>query len=183
MAAVSGAPVIVILGGGMSSAYPPMRHYTEFNSAGDRVWHAARLFHAGKAPAVLVSGGHPKPGVQTEAQATRHFLLDLGVPDKAIWLEEGALDTSDNATFTAAMLHQRGIGTAILVTSALHMPRARAQFEREGLTIISAPADFEVAGMPLYLTDFLPSAAALDKAGRAMKELVGWWAVRVGVRP
>jgi uncharacterized SAM-binding protein YcdF (DUF218 family) len=30
------------------------------------------------------------------------------------------------------MLRQRGIGTAILVTSALHMPRARAQFEREG---------------------------------------------------
>ena len=81
------------------------------------------------------------------------------------------------------MLRQRGIGTAILVTSALHMPRARAQFEREDLTINPAPTDFEAAGPPLDLTDFLPSAAALDKAGRAMKELVGWWAVRVGVRP
>jgi uncharacterized SAM-binding protein YcdF (DUF218 family) len=45
------------------------------------------------------------------------------------------------------MLRQRGIGTAILVTSALHMPRARAQFEREGLTIIPAPTDFEAAAV------------------------------------
>ena len=44
-------------------------------------------------------------------------------------------------------------------------------------------AGLAAAGLPLDWTDLQPSAVALDKAGRAMKELVDWWAVRVGVRP
>jgi hypothetical protein len=52
-----------------------------------------------------------------------------------------------------------------------------------GLKIHPAPTDFEAVDEPLNLLDFLPSAAALDGAGRAMKEVVGWWAVAMGVRP
>ena len=41
---------------------------------------------------------------------------------------------------------------------ALHRPRVRARFEREGLTVIPVPPDFEAAGMPLEWADFLPTA-------------------------
>ena len=49
------ADAIVILGGGMGSntnVYP----YAEMWSGADRVWHAARLYRAGKAPLVIPTG-------------------------------------------------------------------------------------------------------------------------------
>ena len=183
LAAVQPAPVIVVLGGAVGGARPPLRPEPDLGAAADRVWHAARLYHAGKAPRILLSGGSIKPGVQGEAHAMRRFLLDLGVPDAAIWLEAGSTDTAGNAALSAALLRTQGVNEAILVTSALHMRRARAQFVQTGLTIHPAPTDFEIVDEPLNLQDFLPSAEALDGAGRAMKEVVGWWAVAMGVRP
>ena len=183
LTAVQPARVIVVLGGGVGSARPPLRPEPDLGAAADRVWHAARLYHAGKAPRILLSGGSIKPGDQSEAHAMRRFLLDLGVPDAAIWLETGSTDTAGNAALSAALLRAQGVNEAILVTSALHMRRARAQFVQAGLKIHPAPTDFESVDEPLNLQDFLPSAEALDGAGRAMKEVVGWWAVSIGLRP
>jgi len=183
LAAVRPASVIVVLGGAVGGARPPLRPDPDLGGAADRVWHAARLYHAGKAPRILLSGGSLKPGVQGEAHAMRRFLLDLGVPDAAIWLEAGSTDTSGNAALSTALLRSRGVDEAILVTSALHMRRARAQFALAGLKTTPAPTDFEVVDEPLDLLDFLPSASALDHASRAFKEVAGWWAVRLGARP
>ena len=36
---------------------PPLRPDPELNDSADRVWHAARLFHRGVAPRIIVSGG------------------------------------------------------------------------------------------------------------------------------
>ena len=58
------ADAIVVLGGGMganSNNYP----YAEMWSGADRVWHAARLFKAGKAPVVIPTG----MGEETERKA------------------------------------------------------------------------------------------------------------------
>jgi len=80
LAQVPQAQAIVLLGGGMRPAeragqMPNMR------SAADRVWLAARLYKAGKAPQVLVSGGGDRAVYATsEAQAMRELLLDMGVP-------------------------------------------------------------------------------------------------------
>jgi uncharacterized SAM-binding protein YcdF (DUF218 family) len=151
LAAVQPAPVIVVLGGAVGGARPPLRPEPDLGSAADRVWHAARLYHAGKAPRILLSGGSIKPGIQGEAHAMRRFLLDLGVPDAAIWLEAASTDTAGNAVLSAALLRASGVDEAILVTSALHMRRARAQFMQTGLTIHPAPTDFEVVDEPLDL--------------------------------
>src|SRR5690606_3989740 len=108
----------------------------------DRVWHAARLYHAGKAQRLLLSGGTVRTGDGSEAEAMRRLLLDLGVPDEALGLEDASVNTSSNAARTAELLRAAGIDHILLVTSALHMPRARAAFERTGLTVFPAPTDF-----------------------------------------
>jgi len=61
----------------------------------DRVLHAARLFVAGKAPWVIVSGGSiPFMGPKAlEANATRVLLRDWGVPVSAIVLESASQNT------------------------------------------------------------------------------------------
>lgn len=170
--------VAVVLGGGVSGPRPPQRPDPDLGASADRLWHAARLYHAGKARQLLLSGGTVRTGDGSEAEAMRSVLRDLGVPDAAILLEDASANTAGNAGRTAELLKAQGIESILLVTSALHMPRARVAFERAGLTVFPAPTDFEVIPMPLDLRQLLPDAAALNGSARAMKEFVGRWAGR-----
>lgn len=169
------AQAIVVLGGGIR---PPERGQTlpNLNSAADRVWHAARLFHAGKAPLLVLSGGsNPAVSATSEAQAMRGLLTGLGVPDTAMLLEEESRNTRQNAQFSAGLLRQSGLSRILLVTSALHMPRAVPLFEAQGFTVIPAAIDHE-ARQHFSSVDWLPDASALEGSARAMKELLGRWA-------
>lgn len=178
VAALPAQPVAVVLGGGVSGPRPPQRPDPDLGASADRVWHAARLYHAGKAQQLLLSGGSVRTGDGSEAEAMRRVLHDLGVPDAAIRLEDASTNTAGNAGRTAELLKAQGIERVLLVTSALHMPRAQAAFERAGLTVDPAPSDFEVIPMPLDLRQFLPDAGALNGSARAMKEIVGRWVGR-----
>ncbi len=170
--ALQPAQALVVLGGAMrapSAGYP----LPDLQQAADRVWHAARLYHAGKAPLLVLSGGAAQtPGALPEAVAMQLFLRDLGVPDAAMLLETRSANTRENAEMTAALLKSRGISRVLLVTSALHMPRARAQFERAGLQVVPAATDHLATETPNTLR-WLPSAEALDTSGRVIKEWVG----------
>lgn len=114
LAAVAPAPVIVVLGGGASGPRPPLRPDPDLSASADRMWHAARLYRAGKAPKVVLSGGTVRTGDGTEAQAMRRFMLDMGLPDAAIVLEGYSSDTRSNATQTVHLLAEQGIHHAVL---------------------------------------------------------------------
>jgi uncharacterized SAM-binding protein YcdF (DUF218 family) len=166
---------IVVLGGTVS---PTSGKSTEINlGRAGRVWYAAKLFHAGKAPLVLLSGGGDlEHQAFSEARAMAVFLQDLGVPAQAVVMEETSRNTRQNAVFSAAMLKARGIEQILLVTSALHMPRALALFKAQGLQVTQAPTDFEAGKEPPSgLLAWLPDAGALNSSALAMKELVGLW--------
>ena len=176
IASVPMAQALVVLGGAVE---PPSGRASEIDlqSAADRVWYAARLFHAGKAPVLLLSGGSdPERHAYSEARAMSILLQDLGVPPQAMVLEEASRNTRQNAALSAMLLKARGINHILLVTSALHMPRALALFKAQGLQVIPAATDFEGnRAPPPGVLGWLPDALALDGSGRAMKEIVGKW--------
>ena len=171
-------PAMLVLGGGVE---PPQHagHLPHLNSAAARVWYAARLYKAGKASLVVLSGGDGNPGVDlgSEASAMRSLLLDLGVPSQAIILENRSLNTRQNAAYSAAILGRLGINNVLLVTSALHMRRALAQMRKHGLHAIPAATDFE-ARRKSGIRAWLPQAGALRRSAYAIKETVGWLAGR-----
>lgn len=171
-------PAMLVLGGGVEPPQQPGR-LPHLNGAAARVWYAARLYHAGKAPLVVLSGGTAQPGVElgTEAQAMRNLLLDLGVPTSAILLEQRSLTTRQNARYSAQLLASRGIHRVLLVTSALHMRRALAQMRKHGLLAIPAATDFESRREP-GVREWLPAAGALQRSAHALKETAGWLAGR-----
>jgi len=179
------ADAIVVLGGGVDPSSPP-RIYPEVNAAGDRVLHAARLYKAGKAPWIIVTGGRGlrmPDAMGSEADALRTILCkDLGVPQSAILIEETSRNTRENALFTKRISDDRGFKKIILVTSAQHMPRALAQFRPTGLQVLPAPTDFEIEfNKPQTILGYLPDARALERSSRAFKELVGIAANRIGL--
>lgn len=166
------AGAIVILGGGVG---PPLAPNARPNLGGavDRVWYGASLYHAGKAPIVVLSGGSDAQTTRmSEADAMLWLLRDLGVPDSAVVMEDKSRNTEQNAQFTAIILKERGISEILLVTSALHMPRAFKRFQAEGLVVTPAPTDYEAQASEAW-RGWIPDAGALDGSARAMKEIVG----------
>ena len=173
ISAIPKMQVAVVLGGGISGPRPPQRPDPDLGGSADRLWYAAKLYHSGKVARLLLSGGHTRAGDDSEAQAMRTFLRDLNVPDSALWLEGESTNTASNAHQSAQMLKSQDIKSVLLVTSALHMPRAWDAFEREGIQVFPAPTDFEVVPMPWGIYRILPDAQALMGSSRAFKEIVG----------
>jgi uncharacterized SAM-binding protein YcdF (DUF218 family) len=165
---------ILLLGGGIQGP-KANRVYPEFSGAADRIWHAARLYHAHRAPLIIATGGnlpwHPRS--TTEAEAMRSALIDFGVPGSAIVLENASRTTRENMRNSRLLLDSLGIKTVLLVTSALHMRRALAEAGNAGIDAFPAPADFEVGEESPTLMDFLPDAGALESSSRAIKERLG----------
>lgn len=165
---------IVVLGGGIGPAVPPLRPDPELFDSSDRVWHAARLFHRGLAPRIIVSGGSyavemgEASATQTEAMAMRQFLLALGVPEDRIVMEGRSLNTIENMRETRALV---GTGRIALVTSGYHMPRALRLARKAGLVAEAFPTDWQVipASVPFWESQW-PSVGALGASGQAIKE-------------
>lgn len=179
------AEVIVLLGGGTEPGDPP-RPMAEINAAGDRVLYAARLYHEGAAPIILASGGNVEfanDRSTTPAAEMTELLLLLGVPLEAIWQQPDSQNTYEDALFSAEILAEYDISEVILVTSAIHMPRSKALFEKQGITVIPAPTDFTIteqnwrSAFNPYLGEFvihlMPSASALNLTTNVLKEYIG----------
>jgi uncharacterized SAM-binding protein YcdF (DUF218 family) len=179
------AEVIVLLGGGTESADPP-RPMTEVNSAGDRVLYAAKLYQDGAAPIILASGGNLDFSTArgtSPAEEMKALLTLAGVPEDAIWLQPESENTHDDAVFSAEILDENDITEIILVTSAMHMPRAKALFEAQGLEVIPAPVDFTVTEKSWesafnprvgeFVISLLPNASSLGVTTNVIKEYLG----------
>lgn len=185
------AEVIVLLGGG-TDPYEAPRPMTEINSAGDRVLYAAKLYREGAAPIILASGGtvnFTPDRVSTPAEDMADLLTFHDVPASAIWQQNMSQNTYEDALYSTELLAEQDIETIILVTSAIHMPRARALFEAQGLTVIPAPVDFSVTeqgwqnllnpGLDEAVLYFLPNVSALNSTTNALKEYLGIFIYRL----
>jgi uncharacterized SAM-binding protein YcdF (DUF218 family) len=178
---VPAADCILVLGGGTVAKIPP-RPTVELNEKGDRVLYAAHLYRQGKAPRILCTGNVGTGGValRPEAEDMKELLEMMGVPADAILLEAKASDTHQNAKNSLALLRERNFRRVLLVTSAMHMPRAMGVFKKNcgGIELIPAPTDFrttERIPAPWYqkLKGLVPTPSNLVLFSDAMHEYVG----------
>lgn len=177
------ADAIVLLGGGIEPISGDMV-YPDLRDSADRIWHAARLYHAGKAPLIISSAGNVWGGPErpSKAQAMRMLLEALGVPGHAVVIEDSSRNTRGNAVFTERIASGRGIGRVLLVTSYWHLRRAEAAFRRVGLDVVPVAIDYvdgrRSFARPLVLT-FLPSVNTLSFNSLLLKEHVGYLVYRL----
>jgi uncharacterized SAM-binding protein YcdF (DUF218 family) len=179
------ADVIVVLGGATEPFAAP-RPSVEVNSAGDRPLYAARLYHQGVAPYLLLSGGNVYwngnvPG--TPASDMADIVELAGVPQDAIWIQDQSQNTYEDALYSSKMLKEKGIQKIILVTSAMHMPRSVALFQKQGIEVIPAPTDYTITqigwdelihgNIENFLLGLFPNTSSLGLTTNALKEYIG----------
>jgi len=97
---------------------------------GERVEKAAELYHQGYGKYFVISGGITYNDV-TAAQLMKDHALQLGIPEKAIVLEDRADSTYENAEFTRQIIKSYPIHSAIVVSSNFHMKRVKMIFDRD----------------------------------------------------
>ena len=119
---------------------------------------------------LFIAGGavsDPVPNARVVARVANQ----LGVDSEKVLVLDTPRDTVEEAE---AVFRVIGAQPFILVTSALHMPRAMNVFQGKGLKPIAAPTDFIIKNHGRKgATSWLPSAANVDLSKRILYELAG----------
>ena len=165
---------IVVLGGGTYPEAP------EYGTAQPSPYTAARLRYGiwlsrqSGLPVAFSGGSGWATGSNiknSEAEvAARVALEDYSFTLR--WVENQSRDTAENAQMLAPLLKRDGVQRIVLVTDALHMPRAVAEFERTGLAITPGPTGYFLPTKSGVL-QWLPSADGLSGSTRLIHEVLG----------
>ena len=173
---VAAGAIVVLAGGIRRNAAEPGGAALSGDSL-ERLAGGAALARRTGLPLVL-SGGSVEPG-PAEADVMQLTLKrDFGL--EARFLERRSRTTRENARETAALLAPAWIKNVVLVTSAVHMRRAVAEFEAAGVTVLPAPVGGTLT-VGLGLTAWLPRPSALARSRDALYEVGGLAIARLGL--
>ncbi|MCF6229000.1 MAG: YdcF family protein [Planctomycetes bacterium] len=125
-----------------------------------RLHTALDLFQDGRADIIIVTGGGV--GNYAEAEVMAEWLLQQGVPESAIIIENNSGTTRDSGVNVGRVMKSRKLESALVVSNWFHVARTRLTLEQEGIDTYAAPAGGnvlvrepyfvmrEMAGLPVY---------------------------------
>jgi uncharacterized SAM-binding protein YcdF (DUF218 family) len=86
---------------------------------------ALKLYRDGVFSSIIVSGGLDSGRASiTEAAGMRNYLVEQGVPENAIRLDNDSYSTYDNLRYSRRIMEAEGWRTAVIVTHRYHGARA-----------------------------------------------------------
>ena len=165
----------IVLGGVLS--FDEALRRVQFFRGNDRVMQALELYHKGYINKILFVGGsgsiryaHIKEG-----PILKKYLLEIGFPEKDLLVEIQSKNTHENAAFSKPILDSLGSKELLLITSASHMRRARACFEKQDLLVATYSVDRHSGPRKFDLEHLLlPDPKALPAWDQFIHEWVGY---------
>lgn len=164
---------ILLMADGTLLAQTP-RQRVEVEEEADRALYSAMYYQQELAPVIIVSGNASRAG------STKTLLLELGVPEEAIILQDQAANLRQDVSRSLEIIREREIKSVILVTSALKMDRTMLLLSGAGLTITPAPTDYQVTQSGWQhmtdwkwqhvITNLMPTSAAMEQSSQALWE-------------
>ncbi len=172
--------VAIVLGG--FSSYDLLQEEVQFHSATDRLMAGIKLYKQGKVKKLMISSGSGqilKPN-EKEAIFIGDYLLKIGIPARDLILESESKNTRENAINSSKILLEKyPNGKHILITSALHMPRAKRCFKKTEISFIPFSVDQQAPPRSLVIDHLLfPDVESLRKWQALIKEWVGFIAYK-----
>src|SRR5699024_3648249 len=108
-----------------------------------RIDTGAELYEADRAPYIVPSGA-TLDGSSSETRMMSRRLEDRDISKDAILIEDQAHNTYENGVYTVELMKEHGFDSVLVVTSAVHMPRSMAVFEKLGVKAIAAPVPRQI---------------------------------------
>jgi uncharacterized SAM-binding protein YcdF (DUF218 family) len=167
------ADVILVLGG-MINPLPYHKGQVDLLASAERLTEAVRLYQNKKAKKIFFTGGS---GIlfsyEPESVLAKKFLIQMGVKEEDILLEEKSRNTFENALYSKEILASNSYKKIILITSAFHMKRAEAIFRKQEIDTFVFPVDYRSISSSFNWDMLVPSVGALETTTIALKEWVG----------
>ena len=153
---------ILLAGVTKSGNMPNDRVY--FQRGVERITHTLQLYKLGKIRRILVAGGSGRllDIGEREADDIKGALVLMGVDEADIVVENNSRNTRESAIEVQkilAAMNQNASG-CILITSAFHMPRSSACFDKVGLPMDTFPTDSYT-----HPRTFTPDVLLIPKTG------------------
>jgi uncharacterized SAM-binding protein YcdF (DUF218 family) len=169
--------VVVLSGGSSSDAHLPITGRLSHASL-VRLVEGIRIHRKLLKSKLILSGGGAFNTI-AEAKTMADVAVILGVDSKDLILESESKDTKDQARLIHTIV---GDNRFVLVTSASHMPRSMALFEKRGMRPTPAPIGHRITERQKITPGiFFPSAGRIAKMENVFYEYLGLaWAILRG---
>jgi uncharacterized SAM-binding protein YcdF (DUF218 family) len=109
-----------------------------------RLDHVAEIWPNDVAPLVVVTGGNIPGDRFTEAEASASYLVERGIPESSIVLENDGSNSYESLQGVADQLAARGLSEVVIVTDPYHSLRSKLIAEEVGLDAEVSSTDTSV---------------------------------------
>ncbi|MCB0825618.1 MAG: YdcF family protein [Armatimonadetes bacterium] len=90
----------------------------------ERLNHAIELYEKGQVKKIITTGGKLIDSDISEAEVSRNYLVQHGIPRQKIYIEDSSRRTLDNLGFARVTCRKQEIETVLIVSDPYHMKRA-----------------------------------------------------------
>ena len=175
------ASAVVVLGGGWRASRSDFASL-DLTASVDRLMTGFELCRRGRAPALVVGGDPPSPppGMATSSDHIRRWFQDWKIAPATFHTLGPVRSTREEAARARELMVREGWTNVLLVTSAFHMRRSVATFEKAGVPVHPVACDFQVErfDQPSSGWRAFPDEEALGALGLWWHEQLGWLAYR-----
>jgi uncharacterized SAM-binding protein YcdF (DUF218 family) len=187
--ATRGPPTgIIVLGGGViKSQISADRGEIVLGRTAERIIAASELARRYPDARIVFTGGNSNliAGGSVEADFVIRFFKELGVPRDRLIVERKSRNTAENVAFTKQLVTPKAGERWVLVTSAMHIPRAVGVFQKAGFAVDAYPVDYQTTGTKDLWTLSGSLMDGIHKTDLAVHEWVGllvyWMAGRTSM--
>jgi len=169
---------IVTLGGTISQFLTAARGQPALTAGAERLTEFVALGRRHPEARLVFSGGSGSLIRQDvkEADAARLFFRQMGLDVSRIMFERQSRNTFENATLTYSLAKPGAGERWVLITSAMHMPRAIGAFRKAGWSPIAYPVDFKTFGPARFSIE---PELRFEGMGRLSAALREWMALAI----
>lgn len=104
-----------------------------------RLNHAAALYKSDMIDMIIVTGGKAKDNENSDAYMAKQYLLEEGIPEESVLLEEESVITQENLENSLKIMDDNELETALIISDPLHMKRAMRMAEDFEIDAYSSP--------------------------------------------
>ena len=163
--------------------FTDQRKRSYFGANADRFIQTAKLYKTGAIRKVIISGGTASllADRPSESKFLASQLLELGVPAADIITESNSRNTHENAVQSKRILDSLGMHKPVmLITSAMHMKRAVACFQKQGILVVPWPASVSIPDNHInWKMVVIPELATLLDWPSLNKEMIGYLSYKI----
>ncbi|MBC7620867.1 MAG: YdcF family protein [Candidatus Saccharibacteria bacterium] len=177
---LSGYAGLVLLGGAMGSGYVAQAHSQPvLNDAAERMSATVAILLRHPMLAVVFTGGEGTllGSGPSEANRAKVFFDSVGIAADRVRYESVSRNTYENAVLTAQMPGVNKSDKWLLLTSAWHMPRSMATFEKANWNVTAYPVDYRTGASTPWTEYDLQTGS--EHWQILLRELVGMVAYRL----